>query len=54
MSSQFQAVSISDYEQEASKVMDGDAVGFYNSGSDGEETLRENVLSGRRSVTFKH
>lgn len=48
MSLRFQAVSVADYEKEASEVMDGDAIGFFNSGSDGEETYKENELYARR------
>lgn len=48
MPSTFRAVSIVDYEEEAARAMDGDAVGYFNSGSDGEETLAENRSSGKR------
>lgn len=48
MSSEFKGVSIADYEEESYRVMDGDAIGYINSGSDGEITFRENTASAAR------
>ncbi|KAJ8041677.1 Hydroxyacid oxidase 1 [Holothuria leucospilota] len=48
MTSQFRAVSLDDYEVEARKYLPADGLAFYTSGSDGEETLRDNTKAARR------
>lgn len=48
MASKFQAVSLKDYEAEARKYLSADGLMFYASGSDGEDTLRDNLKAARR------
>ncbi|KAJ8042052.1 Hydroxyacid oxidase 2 [Holothuria leucospilota] len=48
MTSQFRAVSLGDYELEARKYLSADGLLFYGSGSDGEETLRDNTKVSRK------
>ena len=42
MTSTFKAISLTDYEDEALKRLPADELAYFVSGSDGEETLKEN------------